>query len=754
MQIPPFHTRAPQSGKLLCAFLILSSVCVADRAVAGQITGRFLFNGSPVPGTEIAFRTPASIFQTWFGTAQPSSNGIFNTSADLITGTYESFTYRSSFVNPTYLAPHRTSLEVNSGQVLDIGDVALIQADRAITGTVASSSSNNPDFITVVSTATIDGVEYVVRTTPDDTRSFRLPAANGTWAIVASYFSTILDETVVTVSGADVSNVQLGQPVPEGKIIGRLIQSNGLPVPFAPFSIRSLDPGSLSFTSSTAIQNGTFSLFLPPGRYELGTLIASSGTLPTSLAQYVPEFTVVDGETRDLGDLLVLTSLFFVTGNVFDANENPTFADLTAVTDIEGVPFHVWSWSSGDGSFLLRLADANWTVTAEDFYGSSSQVMVNVAGEDVSGVAITFSDDPAAALTYEEWVAIHGLTGDDALRDADPDGDGYKNVREFAFGTDPTRATASLTATSRNQSTLTISWLQLEGAEESYAVENSVNLQTWEAAEVNVEPGTVEPAPPAGYVRRQFAVPVNGRNFFRLSAIIEPDTEPVDSFTITVAGAPVTVERWGTGPKAIVFFGYVPFEMEENLKREYGAEFAALVGEEYSMFLWTYPGNAAPYSQVQNSLNTFFQSPFTALNNRLVLSGQASSVVAQIRDATGLEDVCLVGNSFGAGVIFWDLATLANDPRLRFVLISPTELFMPYTPPVANPLPRTVLVSDAQADFPLLYTQEAADYVGDRTNGPLPPGYVPGFFDPHFIIGEFPTTLEYVFDLIDQVYQP
>lgn len=227
------------------------------------------------------------------------------------------------------------------------------------------------------------------------------------------------------------------------------------------------------------------------------------------------------------------------------------------------------------------------------------------------------------------------------------------------------------------------------------------------------------------------------------------------TFNITLAGAPVSVERWGTGPTAIIFFGYWPFDIQENLKADFGSEFAALVGSKYSMFLWTYPEQVAPYSQAIDALSHYYdwlyggipddEDPFAKRPN---FAGQATSVVNQIRAATGLTDVCLIGNSFGAGVILWDLENLAKNPSTRFVLISPTEVFMPPVPPMANPLPRTVLVADAKLDE-LVLTEAAADYLIDRTTGPLPPGYEPFVDNPHFIIGGLPLPLDFVFSLVN-----
>jgi hypothetical protein len=300
----------------------------------------------------------------------------------------------------------------------------------------------------------------------------------------------------------------------------------------------------------------------------------------------------------------------------------------------------------------------------------------------------------------------------------------------------------------------TMSWFQNETGALQYFVRGSEDLREWGPASVNVVNAPAGGEIPEGHVRKQFSVPAVGRQFYRIVATDNPAAVPDASYTIQVAGAPVSVERWGTGPRAIVFFGYIPFKMQGNLKSAFADQFRGLVGTEYSMFLWTYPATVAPYSQAFPSLVDFFATnPYLALANRINFSGQASSVVEQIRSVTGLTEICLVGNSFGAGVIFWDLAMLANDANVRSVLISPSELFMPFSPPLANPLPRTVLVADAEEDFRYLLTDDAWQYVAARTTGPLPPDYQSDPAYPHFIIGQGQTSLEYVFGLIDAVYQ-
>ncbi|VGO13158.1 hypothetical protein PDESU_01712 [Pontiella desulfatans] len=43
---------------------------------------------------------------------------------------------------------------------------------------------------------------------------------------------------------------------------------------------------------------------------------------------------------------------------------------------------------------------------------------------------------------YDSWASEYGLSGDDALANADAEGDGYDNLAEYALGMDPTSADA------------------------------------------------------------------------------------------------------------------------------------------------------------------------------------------------------------------------------------------------------------------------------------------------------------------------
>ncbi len=490
---------------------------------------------------------------------------------------------------------------------------------------------------------------------------------------------------------------------------------------------------------------GVFSVDLPASNYE-GVTYYDPTDPDEHFAPYLPLVVVTEGQTTDLGDLEVVPSPRTVSGAVSDGIALLDDVFFTCAATIGGRDYVLWT-STGPGAFdfSFRLAEGDWKMRAFRSSGSG-QLGVNVAGSDISGLEILIFE-----AVFSRWAANYELLLDDGQSGADPDGDGYDNLQEFAFGSDPTKPTSALAQTTRTGSNFTLSWLERTDGLMSYSARGSSDPRRWQAAPVQVGPGTT-PAPPEGYVRRQFTVPATGKNFYRVAAAKDSGAVPAESFTMNVAGAPVTVERWGTGPKALVFFGYIPFFMEENLKNEYAGDFAKLLGEEYSMFLWTYPDTVSPFSEALDRFDQYSQNPTAAwAAAKVAFTGVTTSVVSQIRAATGITEVCLVANSFGAGVVLWDFAALSADPKVRFVLISPTELYMPALAslPSANPLPRTVLLADAAGDqFFNPANSAVRSYVSARANVDPLPGVG------HFVIGQSPIiTLRYVFDLIDEVYQ-
>lgn len=124
---------------------------------------------------------------------------------------------------------------------------------------------------------------------------------------------------------------------------------------------------------------------------------------------------------------------------------------------------------------------------------------------------------------YSLWIAGFGLGGDDALPAADPDHDGVSNLSEFAFGTSPTAGgNQAPLAPGLAGGRFVVSFLQRTDGSLAYTVQHAESLSTAFAdnpsVTASITNGPSSPAPPAGYVRRQFSVPATGTGFFRVRA--------------------------------------------------------------------------------------------------------------------------------------------------------------------------------------------------------------------------------------------
>jgi hypothetical protein len=169
------------------------------------------------------------------------------------------------------------------------------------------------------------------------------------------------------------------------------------------------------------------------------------------------------------------------------------------------------------------------------------------------------------------------------------------------------------------------------------------------------------------------------------------------SFEIELKEGKVTVERYGTGDTGIIFFSNSG-DMAADIRKAM-EHYQPLCGKGCSLFLWRYP-SSGPFADVNKAIDGFMTE---TSEGSLDFSGVATAVVEGIKKETGLQKFLLAGNSLGGGVILWDHASLAKDENLKFLLVAPTEVFMPDIDKI-GPMDNTTLVAHRRGD----------DFVRDR----------------------------------------
>lgn len=159
--------------------------------------------------------------------------------------------------------------------------------------------------------------------------------------------------------------------------------------------------------------------------------------------------------------------------------------------------------------------------------------------------------------------------------------------------------------------------------------------------------------------------------------------------TITINNTPVKINRFGKGPIGVIFFnhsGHGEDSMDTNIIQHLSTYYKIL--NHYTFFIWSYP-DTTPFNQVDIALHT--------RGKHVDFSGIATSVINEIEKQSQLKQFLLVGDSLGSGIILWDYKTLKLRPQLKFLLISPTEIFSPAN--LEDITSNTVLVSTSDDPF-------------------------------------------------------
>lgn len=231
------------------------------------------------------------------------------------------------------------------------------------------------------------------------------------------------------------------------------------------------------------------------------------------------------------GTNVIDSGIPFTTGGLtFRVTFQPSQTYRLQVSAISGAPFT----SSFNGSLpydgrMMQLAFSNNNAgPGQDFEvylgAMTIQQLITTNAEVSAFVTVERTQSSSTGGIPNSWWETY-FPGDQSawVASADPDLDGWTNDMEFAFGTNPTVPNVSPLTIAQVNGQMTVTFLQRTTGV-SYKVESRASLSTpgiWQAsAGVIVVDGPSTPAPPSGYVRKQFTVAANGQSFYRVSATI------------------------------------------------------------------------------------------------------------------------------------------------------------------------------------------------------------------------------------------
>jgi len=309
--------------------------------------------------------------------------------------------------------------------------------------------------------------------------------------------------------------------------------------------------GSTSGLSS-AVSNGDFArtVYVTKPRAGAGSLgQANSSAAVVNIGNSAGVAGQIAGANSPAGNTNVTANPFVLpnAGNTSlkSLNENnpfgPTGAPATAYGAIQGGligPLSAGTYNYGSvsnvalGLDLYRVTPSTNGTTA---WQNSNNITGVTAGQGYFLGTITLSSDgevnfvvrsDAPPVTDDYTVWAQGYPGANLTdKEGDYDNDGFKNVAEYAFGTDPTvgnKALSSATVASNNLSVGFFRRSTTNSEAPAYSVLSTTNLVsafTNNAASISI----LTNAAPPGYQAASFTQPVAGSKFFyRIQATLPP----------------------------------------------------------------------------------------------------------------------------------------------------------------------------------------------------------------------------------------
>jgi hypothetical protein len=162
-----------------------------------------------------------------------------------------------------------------------------------------------------------------------------------------------------------------------------------------------------------------------------------------------------------------------------------------------------------------------------DDSGLYSLIATNASATATSDLVNLSVSLPAAGIASWKMLFFGANASDSSISDhsADPDGDGYTNAHEFAFGGNPLASGSGGTRLSASGANITYSFLRRKNANDaSYEVRLISDLSQDFSTGTLLSPNVRDPQPvglPADYEQVDVVTPMSGpRGFLRVRAMV------------------------------------------------------------------------------------------------------------------------------------------------------------------------------------------------------------------------------------------
>jgi hypothetical protein len=161
------------------------------------------------------------------------------------------------------------------------------------------------------------------------------------------------------------------------------------------------------------------------------------------------------------------------------------------------------------------------TMTVTPVANQTGTATITVTGGDGTSTASdTFVVTVNPLLTlFPDWIAGYRFSEPNALASADPDGDGWSNAQEYAFGLVPNVAGGTLVKIENSGTGAKITYLQRSGV--TYTVKSASDLPAGFAG--TVTPSKSDPQPgglPSGYEQWEATLTGGDRGFIKVEATV------------------------------------------------------------------------------------------------------------------------------------------------------------------------------------------------------------------------------------------